>query len=521
MNAPHAAAIVALQSIPVAAIIASKTNPRKHFDKEALDELTASVKLHGIMQPILVRPNDTGYELVAGERRLRAARAAELSEIPAMVRDLTDAQALELQVIENLQRSDLHPLEEAEGYEQLQKLHGYSVDDLVAKVGKSRAYVYARMKLTALCKEAREAFYDGRLSPSTALLIARIPVVSTQVQAVKSITQTDNLGEILSFRQAQAEIHNNFMLRLKEAPFDPKDAGLVKKAGACGACPKRTGNQPELFGDVKDADVCTDPHCYGAKKSAHFLAIRKSAEAEGRHVISGKAAKDIDSGERYGGTHLSGGYVRADDEIYIDGRSQKVATLLKKVEVDAELLERPVSKDLVEVVNETALRHALKKAGIVKSEPRSEYSQQQSASEKKVKAERAARKAMLQAVHDATDKPVSNEEFKFIAARFYVRLWHEGQKIIDKLWALERDRAQIEKVIEAFEPAELARFMLDCALVGDVWVYQYEQKSAAELVGACERRGIDAAKLRAEATPAPATKKTAKRKPAKKAKAAK
>lgn len=169
----------ATQAIALTAIRESKTNPRRAFAQDALDELTESIRRHGVLQPVLVRPikagrNGVAYELVAGARRLRASKAAELSEIPALVRELTDKEVLEVQVIENLQRTDLHPLEEAEGYRQLHEKHGYPVEDLAAKVGKSKAYVYARLKLCALTDEAKEAFLGDRITPGHAVLLARL-----------------------------------------------------------------------------------------------------------------------------------------------------------------------------------------------------------------------------------------------------------------------------------------------------------------------------------------------------------
>jgi ParB/RepB/Spo0J family partition protein len=212
--------------------------------------------------PIIARPSIRGagrYEIVAGERRFRAASAAGLTEIPAIVRDLTDAEALELQVIENNQRVDVHPLEEAEGYEALMQHAHYSVDDMAAKVGKSRAYVYARLKLLALCEAGRKALYEGTISASIALLLARIPVKKLQEKCLDEVLDDMGSGEPMSFREAKDHVENRYMLRLKEAPFKPGDAGLVPKAGACTDCPKRTGNEPELFADIANADVCTDP----------------------------------------------------------------------------------------------------------------------------------------------------------------------------------------------------------------------------------------------------------------------
>lgn len=163
------------QLIPLAKIEPSKTNPRKTFDKAGLDELTESIRKVGILQPVLVRPiAGTGrYELVAGERRYRAARAASLEAIPATVRELSDTEVLEIQLVENLQRSDLHPLEEAEGYRQLMA-RKYDVARIAERVGRSIKYVYDRVKLLTLTPEAKEAFRQGRFTAGHAILLARL-----------------------------------------------------------------------------------------------------------------------------------------------------------------------------------------------------------------------------------------------------------------------------------------------------------------------------------------------------------
>jgi len=258
-------------NIPIACVIPSKTNPRKYFDEAALNELAASIKNHGVAQPILVRPLPTTedmidcVEIVAGERRYRASKLAGMETIPAIVRELTDVQALEIQVIENLQRQDVHPIEEADGYDQLMKLHGYTADQLAEKVGKSRSYIFGRLKLRALAPSTREAFFGGQLSASTALLIARIPVENLQEQATKEII---NDGDPLSYRDAFEHIKLRYMLDLDRARFSVKDAKLVTEAGSCTSCPKRTGNQPMIFKDV-GTDICTDPNCFSSKCRAH------------------------------------------------------------------------------------------------------------------------------------------------------------------------------------------------------------------------------------------------------------
>ncbi len=159
-------------------LVESRLNPRKDFDEEKLAELTASVREHGVLQPILVRPhagkNGATHEIVAGHRRFRAAKAAGLSEIPAVVREIADDVMLELMLTENLRRADLHPMEEAAGYEVLHRKHKRSVDDIAAKVGKSASYVYDRMKLCALCEEAQTAFLAGKFAAGHAILLARL-----------------------------------------------------------------------------------------------------------------------------------------------------------------------------------------------------------------------------------------------------------------------------------------------------------------------------------------------------------
>jgi ParB/RepB/Spo0J family partition protein len=141
-----------------------------------------------------------------------------METIPAMMRHMSDEEVVVFQTIENLQREDVHPLEEAEGYERLMKEFKYSADQLAEQVGKSRAYIYARLKLCALGGAARRAFYggDNKLSASTALLIARIPVDSLQEQATTEILTWSN-GEPMSYRKAAQHIQARYMLRLADA----------------------------------------------------------------------------------------------------------------------------------------------------------------------------------------------------------------------------------------------------------------------------------------------------------------
>lgn len=310
-----------MRMLPVGGIVASLTNPRKSFKAEPLKELADSIQASGVHQPILVRPlpasrlEETSralrsnvlawpfatthkgepieYELVAGERRWRACQLAGVAEVPAMIRQLTDDQALEIQVVENLQREDVTELEEAEGYEVLMRTGNLNADQVAAKIGKSRSYVYARLKLLALCNTARNALREGLIDASKGLLIARIPDEGLQIKALDFCTRDDWQGDVPSYRECARHVQNEYMLRLDKARFSVADATLVPEAGSCSECPKRTGANPDLFKDVDSADVCIDPKCFRAKEDAHTALVVADAQAKGQTVIAGEDAAEL------------------------------------------------------------------------------------------------------------------------------------------------------------------------------------------------------------------------------------
>lgn len=173
MTAP---AVPALLSILLGDLHESPLNLRKDFDPIKLAELTASVKAKGVQVPLVVRPRTgagPGYEIGAGHRRYRAAKAANLETVPAIVREMDDQEFAEFLVFENLERDDLHPLEEAEGYRTLTK-RGYDVQRIADRIGRSVKYVYDRVRLLALTKEAQQLFREGTITAGHAILLARL-----------------------------------------------------------------------------------------------------------------------------------------------------------------------------------------------------------------------------------------------------------------------------------------------------------------------------------------------------------
>ena len=345
----------------------SPLNHRRIFDPKELEQLAASIKSKGIISPLTVRPKpndnpkaakaerdlvafgllsspatykpDDSYELVCGERRWRAAEIAGLAFLPCLVRELSDQEVLEVQLIENLQRTDVHPIEEANGFNDLMKKHGYSAERIAEKTGKSKGYVYARLKLCALVPEARDACLEGKIAPEVALRIARVPTKDgLQAKALKMILQgkpehsdfavgldapreglsaTPEDGRArrvaYSVREATELLQRNFMLRLELAPFSLDDKDLVPSAGPCTGCLKRTGNQRELFSDVKSADVCTDPACYDDKKEHLWLRRVARAREAKEVVLSPTESKKLfwDDGNRFGVVSNSG-YIELD-----------------------------------------------------------------------------------------------------------------------------------------------------------------------------------------------------------------
>lgn len=170
----------------------NRDQPRKQFDEEALNELADSIAKHGVLQPLLVRPLLNGsYQLVAGERRWRASRLAGLTEVPVVIKELTDAQVAELALVENVQREDLNPLEEANGYKELSDKYGYTQEEISSMVGRSRSAVANALRLLSLPKEVQELVIEGKLSAGHAKAIMSATDTDYQIELAKLVVKED------------------------------------------------------------------------------------------------------------------------------------------------------------------------------------------------------------------------------------------------------------------------------------------------------------------------------------------
>ena len=185
--------------LPITELTPGQYHPRHHFDAEALQHLADSISEHGIVQPIVVRKLATGqYEIIAGERRWRAAQKAKLHDVPVVIKDMSDEAALEIALIENLQREDLSPLEEAEGYQRLQEEFSYTQENLAKKLGKSRSHVTNMLRLLKLPEKIKPYVQDGKISAghARALLTCAEPelLASKIMHDGLSVRQTEKLA---------------------------------------------------------------------------------------------------------------------------------------------------------------------------------------------------------------------------------------------------------------------------------------------------------------------------------------
>lgn len=223
------------QTVPLSALKASRFNPRRDFSDTQLDELTASIRERGLVQPLVVRPLAGGdrFEIVAGERRWRAAQRANLHEVPVVIRTLSDQEATEIAIIENVQREDLNAIEEGEGYHALMQGHGYTQEDLAKVIGKSRSHLANTLRLLKLPKSVQDLVRQGGLSagharalighPDAAAIAARIVKEGLTVRQVEALAQEESekpkrkkaAGKDANTRAAESELHDALGLKVE------------------------------------------------------------------------------------------------------------------------------------------------------------------------------------------------------------------------------------------------------------------------------------------------------------------
>ncbi len=206
----------AVTMVPIHLIQPNPFQPRQDFRDDELEVLAASIKRHGVLQPVILRPKEDGYELVAGERRWRAAMRAGLTEIPSIIRPCSDEEMLALALIENLQREDLNPLEEALAYQTLMQRFGFTQEEIAQRVGKSRATVANTLRLLQLPEPIRRALRDGTITEGHARALLGAPDEGAMMEAFQLV-----LKRHLSVRQTEALIRRLAQPKRSRRPEDP------------------------------------------------------------------------------------------------------------------------------------------------------------------------------------------------------------------------------------------------------------------------------------------------------------
>jgi ParB family chromosome partitioning protein len=253
--------------VPLDRITANPDQPRKHFDEEALRELADSIREHGVIEPPIVEDAGDGtWVLIAGERRVRAARLAGLETVPVLVRVFTEAERMEVALIENIQRSDLNPVEEAAAYKRLMEISGLSQEEVAARVGKNRSTVTNTLRLLKLPDTMREALASGALSPGHGRALLSLGEGPEQEALFREIT-----GGGLSVREAEkraSALAGEGRAEGAEKPAGPGGAGGSGKGGGPARDPELTrieqrfidtlGTKVSISGDLSRGSVRID-----------------------------------------------------------------------------------------------------------------------------------------------------------------------------------------------------------------------------------------------------------------------
>ena len=502
-----------LQDIPLERIRESKTNPRRVFDETKLAELAANIKLHGVLQPVLVRPAPDGqdglFELVAGARRYRASKLAGIEIIPATVRELSDTECLELQLIENLQRDNVHELDEARGYAVLMQLQPelYTVEVLAEKIGRSEQYVYARLRLTHLIDEAQQAFYIGRLTVAHAFEIARLQPTDQQRALAECFPHhrttaailKDKKAEVVTVRSLREWIEREILFDISNAPFDAQDPTLLPAAGSCAACPKRTGNNRLLFPEVRQKSICTDRACYRAKTEA-FVQIRMKPLEE-----SGEKPLRI--------SHAPAWQVKkAQPDVLYEGQYRRIAEKAECPQTKpAVVVDGPQAGTLIHVCRD-------EKCPVHAGESRYQPTLQERAARKKEllaeRVEKQARVRILNAVRKKLSESLSLFELELIALDYFERIGHDNHRRLCRVYGWEEKKtktswgamgvdysAVAKKAVGQMTPSEVQHFLVVCALVSDLYCPGYDARQQlakdSKLARAATRYKIDSAKITA------------------------
>ncbi len=398
-------------------------------DKALNEEFRRDIAQRGVLMPLIVRDNGSKFEVFAGARRLAAAEAAGLAEVPVSVYpcDTPTEAMLELRLIENLQREGLTALDEAQQFQEALAGGSYgtgkdAVRALAGRVGKSVSHVYSRLRLFKLPKKLREAWEKGEVPQSIVELLAALPDEADQLKALEEVRDAgdsyqDRDGkwkyECLSVRATRSLLDQEYRAQLGEAGWDLADGTLVPAAGPCTTCPHR-GGPGNATGESR-SDVCTRRLCYQGKRTAFVERMRGAATAEGKEVL---AAAICENAFRYGTVASVAGYTAAADKPWQDKGARTYQALLAKQEPKPAYLVHPQSGKLIKLYRNQGLNEALVKAGHAWAKPAGEHVSKEDRA--KEKAKQGRQEAFVERLVGAVMKAVESPK---LSERVHANLW--------------------------------------------------------------------------------------------------
>ena len=495
------------QIVTIGRVFESPLNPRKYFNEKKMEELVESIKAKGVLVPLLVRQVSEAlngmvvgvkFEIASGHRRYRAAGKAGLKEVPLIVREMSDADFLDVLIIENDKHEALEPLEQAQGYKTLMDESKYDIPGIALRVSKSESYVYQRLKLLELIPEAQKLLIEGGINAGHAILIARLQPDQQKELLKKESGLYEGWGPdrvVVSVRDLADYIERQIHLDLNSASFKKSDPDLIPEAGPCTTCRKRTGFEPALFPETKKKDTCTDPSCFHKKvevftkqwiekksQDSDIPPLRLSTEYDGRikkvpedsekpipsqlyHEITDKK-KDICSSAREG--------------IITDGKKEG-RTMLVCVDPKCEKHHRRDSS----------------------SPEDQKWKAQQKVQEEKRKQGKTFRLRIIDEIIKDV-KELDKADLAFIAGQLYDELWQEYQKDILQRHDLKPIKGKYtldtdvpaRKYIGSCNAVDLGRLLMEMALIRHQ--ERHNSQKVDPLLETAKRYHVDPKKIEAQ-----------------------
>lgn len=477
-----------LQMILLSSIELLPGNPRQAGDPKKFAELVSSIKQTGVLQPILVRKikpetsSKAKFQLIAGERRVRASEKLGLKEIPAQIKTMTEAEALSARIVENLQREDIHPLDEAEGFLRFKEEMKLDIRGIANRVGKDARYVARRLALTNLIAEAKEDFRKERLTLGHALELSRLaPEIQAEALAAcyesKPVPKKQGEGYTYkpdktrpakSVQYLQGWLSQNVHLNLQNAPFKLDDSRLREDGLTCLNCPQRSGHNKLLFADIKSSDTCLNPLCFQGKLQK-LIQLTQANIAEKQ----GKPAKLISS---YYGARASEEKVLGKDKYQLlQNKADRCEFAEQAVVMDGSdigkakwICAEASCKDHLGKVRKATRTYSSNGSHATQPENRAPRKQELF----NIKVDEIVRKRVLGEAIKTFSWPLERKHLDEIAKEFFRRIPADDQRTILEVLGLGEKEAEkmrfnpegMLKRLSAFHEHQLAQFLVLCSV---------------------------------------------------------